>query len=92
MEIWFGIADGKISPIFDKVICPLQDTDVILSFHVFISNYFSAGGIITFLGAELFHKALKNENNEGVLGRVDTSLQNLQTFSTSTVTVKGKSA
>ena len=48
---------------------------------------FSAGGIVTFLGAELLHKSLKNENNDGILGRIDTSLNNLQKFSTSTTKV-----
>ena len=52
-----------------------------------VTIYSSAGGIITFLGAELFHKALKNENNEGVLGRVDASLVTLQTFTGDTVQV-----
>lgn len=44
-----------------------------------------AGGIITFLGAELFHKALKNENNEGIIGHIDSNLQALQTFTAGTV-------
>ena len=35
VEVWFGIANGQISSIFDRVICP-HDNDEVLSFHVFI--------------------------------------------------------
>ena len=37
MEIWFGIASGQISSIFDEVICP---RDVVVSFpYNNLSNY-----------------------------------------------------
>ena len=36
VEIWFGIAYGQISSIFDRIICPRHDNGWILSFHVFI--------------------------------------------------------
>ena len=36
MKIWFGIAYGQISPIFDRVICPRHDNVEVLTFHVFI--------------------------------------------------------
>ena len=36
VEIWFGIANGQISSIFDKVICPLHYVGRVLLFHVFI--------------------------------------------------------
>ena len=37
-EIWFGIANGQISPMFDRVICPRHDNGGALEFNVsFIS-------------------------------------------------------
>ena len=36
VEIWFGSADGQISLIFDRVICPLHDSGWVLSFHVLL--------------------------------------------------------
>ena len=33
MKIWFGIANGQISSIFDKVICPPHDSGGVLSFQ-----------------------------------------------------------
>ena len=36
MKIWFGIAYGQISSIFDRVICPRHDNVEVLTFHVFI--------------------------------------------------------
>ena len=35
LEIWFGIANGQMSSIFDRVICPLHDYGRVLSFHFF---------------------------------------------------------
>ena len=35
-EIWFGIANGQISSIFDRVICPQHDNGGVLYFNVFI--------------------------------------------------------
>ena len=43
VEIWIGIANGQISPNFDRVICPSHDDGGILSFHVFIA-YIDYGG------------------------------------------------
>ena len=37
-EIWFGIANGQISPMFDRVICPQHDNGGVLLLNVFISN------------------------------------------------------
>ena len=34
-EIWFGIANGQISSIFDRVICQRDDNGGVLSFYVF---------------------------------------------------------
>ena len=34
-EIWFGIANGQISSIFDRVICPRHDNGGVLSFYCF---------------------------------------------------------
>ena len=36
-EIWFGIANGQISSVFDRVTCPRHDNGGVLSFHVFIT-------------------------------------------------------
>ena len=36
VKIWFWIANGQISPIFDRVICPPHDSGVVLLFHVCI--------------------------------------------------------
>ncbi|XP_045212569.2 prominin-1-A-like isoform X2 [Mercenaria mercenaria] len=44
-----------------------------------------AGGIITFLGSELLHKSLKNEDNSGLVGKLDDSLGHLQTFTNDTI-------
>ena len=35
VEIWFGIAHGQISSIFDRVICLPQNSGGVLLFHVF---------------------------------------------------------
>ena len=35
--IWYGIANGQISLIFDRGICAPHDSGGLLSFHVFIS-------------------------------------------------------
>ena len=37
VEIWFGIFNGQISSICDRVICPWHDYDGVLLFQVFIS-------------------------------------------------------
>ena len=39
-EAWFEVADGQISSIFDRLICPKHDSGGVLSFHVllFISS------------------------------------------------------
>ena len=39
-EAWFGVADGQISSIFDRLIYPKLDSGGVLSFHVllFISS------------------------------------------------------
>ena len=39
MEICFGIANGQISWIFDRVICPWNDSSGVLPFYVFISDF-----------------------------------------------------
>ena len=36
VQIWFGIANGQIKSIFDRVICPPQESGGIFSFHIFI--------------------------------------------------------
>ena len=38
MEIWFGIANGQISSIFDGVICPQHYNGGLLSFEGFIDK------------------------------------------------------
>ena len=38
VEIWFGIATGYISSIFDIVISPWHDNGRVLTFHVFIND------------------------------------------------------
>ena len=38
-EIWFGIANGQISSIFDRVTCPWKDNGGIFSFNIFISIF-----------------------------------------------------
>ena len=35
-EIWFGIANGQISAIFDRIICPQHDNGGVLSFYIFL--------------------------------------------------------
>ena len=35
-DIWFGIANGQILSIFDRVICPRHNNGGVLSFYVFI--------------------------------------------------------
>ena len=37
-EIWFGIADGQISSMFDRVICPRHDNGGVLWFNFFIEK------------------------------------------------------
>ena len=34
VEIWIWFANGQTSSNFDRDICPPQDSDVVLSFHV----------------------------------------------------------
>ena len=41
VEVWFGIANGKISRIVDIVICLLHDTGGVSSFHVFIYHTYT---------------------------------------------------
>ena len=36
VEIWFGVANGQISSITDRLICPRHDGGRVLSFHIFI--------------------------------------------------------
>ena len=36
VEIWFGIANGQITPLFDTVIYPPHANVLVLSFHIFI--------------------------------------------------------
>ena len=36
VDIWLWIADGHISSIFDRVICPPHDSGGVLLFHIFI--------------------------------------------------------
>ena len=36
LEIWFGIASGQVSLIFDRVICPGLNNGGVLSFQIFI--------------------------------------------------------
>ena len=43
-----GIADGQISSIFDRVICPSHDSDGVLLFHVFMSPHYRMGRHIVF--------------------------------------------
>ena len=38
-EIWFGIANGQISSMFDRVICPRHDNSGILQFNFFNFYY-----------------------------------------------------
>ena len=40
VEAWFGVANGQILSIFDRLICSKHDSDGVLSFHVllFISS------------------------------------------------------
>ena len=40
IEIWFQIANGHISSIFDRVICPPHDCSGVLSFLLFICFLF----------------------------------------------------
>ena len=35
-EAWFGVADGQISSIFDRLICPKHDSGGVLLFHVLL--------------------------------------------------------
>ena len=35
VEIWFGIANGQISSVFDRVICQPHDSSSVLLFHIF---------------------------------------------------------
>ena len=35
-EIWFGIAYGQISSMFDTVICPQHNNGGVLKFNIFI--------------------------------------------------------
>ena len=52
VEIWFGIANGQISSVFDRVICPWHDNGGVLLFHIFIYglwtrySVFTANGLI----------------------------------------------
>ena len=39
VEIWFGIANGQILLIIDRVTCPPQDSGWVLSLHVFILHF-----------------------------------------------------
>ena len=36
-EIWFRIANGQMSSMFDRAVCPQHDNGGVLSFYVFIS-------------------------------------------------------
>ena len=40
VKIWFGIVDGQISTVFDRVICPRQDNAGLSSCHVFFFFFF----------------------------------------------------
>ena len=35
-EIWFAIANERISSIFDRIICPQHNNSKVLSFYIFI--------------------------------------------------------
>ena len=48
IEIWFGIANGQISSIFDSVIYKRQDNCGVLSFYVFISSWVVSSGSTMF--------------------------------------------
>ena len=36
VEIWFGIANGLFSSIFDRVFCPSHDGGEVFSFHILL--------------------------------------------------------
>ncbi|KAL4239236.1 hypothetical protein ACF0H5_000053 [Mactra antiquata] len=44
------------------------------------TTFMLAGGIIVFLGSDLLQQSLKNENERGLVGRVDTGLYDFQLF------------
>ena len=41
-EAWFGVADGQISSIFDRLIYPKHDSGGVLSFHVLLFIHVSS--------------------------------------------------
>ncbi|XP_060587684.1 prominin-1-A-like isoform X2 [Ruditapes philippinarum] len=44
-----------------------------------------AGGIVTFLGSELLHKSLRNDDGKGLVGKMDDSLGHLEKFTSDTI-------
>ena len=36
MEIWLGLSNGQISPVFYRVVCPPCNSGGVLLFHVYI--------------------------------------------------------
>ena len=51
----FGIADGQIFSIFDRVICPTQDSGWVLSFQVFIYLFHYLGKFSRWKIEDLFY-------------------------------------
>ena len=45
-EIWSGIANGKISSMYDRVICPRHDNGPVLMFYVNIWQIIHAKGTV----------------------------------------------
>ena len=64
VEIWFGIADGQILSIFDRVICLPHDSGRVLSFHVFIVICCdSKSGVLTTQPPKCFKLLMGNFDN-----------------------------
>jgi hypothetical protein len=53
----------------------------------YLIPFFRAGGIVTFLGSELLHKSLRNDDGKGLVGKMDDSLGHLEKFTSDTINV-----
>lgn len=42
--------------------------------------YYRAGAVIVFLGSDLLHQSLRNDDNNGLVGRMDEGLNDFQMF------------
>ena len=72
---------------FDTIWFPCFSEGALCMFDTIWFPCFSGGCIVLFLGGELLHQSLSNEDNTNVLSRVGNSLGKLDGFVNDTVAV-----